>query len=691
MTTPRDPPVPTVWVNGRPVPVPPGASLGGDGPRVIIRCSGPIQPTWQAEVTAAGGSVAFWCPPFGACVTLTEPRLQASAAIKALPFVAGFVPYAEDQCDRGLVRSQDGAGWRWLDVICFSSGQRPDVARALIGLGATILDQAHSKIRVDWPGDSTPIRELVGVKLVERPRLPRLLHVGLASDIGDDTPAGSWATDLDGTGEIVGFADTGLDTGVADTVGADIAGRVKRIVSWPINPSWASFVSNPGADDGPADRDSGHGTYVTGVATGDGAASGGAHRGVAPRSRIVFQAIQQFVQVAPGHPEMGPSGYQLAGRPTDLRDLFTKAYGLGARIQVNAWGTTAHANYDNDCYEADLFLSEHRSAIVLFAAGNEGSDADGNRRIDPGSLESPAVAKNVLSIGATEGSQVIGYSGSWANLQTEGRMFGNATDRADAVAGQPDRMALLSSAGPTHDGRIKPDVCAPGTDIVGPRSSLATGTGWGPVSPTPHYMVDGGTSVAVAVAGGAVALIRQAWRTAGHGRAPSGPALKALVVVGAAPVRSRDGTKAEDRMIAGFGRIDVGESLPVTSSGDSVLLLSDATAAGAARTGSTRAFAVTLPAAGRLRAVLCWYDVPGEHLINNLDLSITGPGLSAPVWGNHPPAAAGFPDLLNTVEVIDIDALPAGTYHLTVGGTNVPSGRQPFALVVKGRAISSSH
>ena len=90
---------------------------------------------------------------------------------------------------------------------------------------------------------------------------------------------------------------------------------------------------------------------------------------------------------------------------------------------MNAWGTTAHADYDNDCYEADLFLSEHRSAVVLFAAGNEGSDADGNRRIDPGSLESPAVAKNVLTIGATEGSQVIGYSGSWANLQTEGRVF----------------------------------------------------------------------------------------------------------------------------------------------------------------------------------------------------------------------------------------------------------------------------
>ena len=297
----------------------------------------------------------------------------------------------------------------------------------------------------------------------------------------------------------------------------------------------------------------------------------------------------------------------------------------------------------------------------------------------------------MLTVGATEGSQVIGYTGTWADLQTEGRVFGNSTDRGDPVAGQRDRMALLSSAGPTFDGRIKPEVCAPGTDIVGPRSSLATGTGWGLVAPAQHYMVDGGTSVAVAVAGGVIALLRQAWRAARKGRAPAGATLKALAVLGTAPVRSRDGTRVEDRTIAGFGRVDVGESLPTTTSGDTVLILSDSTMAAAARTGTTRAFAITLPAPGRLRAVLCWYDAPGEHLINNLDLSVTGPGLAAPVWGNHPPGAAGFPDLLNTVEVIDIDPLPAGTFRFVVSGTNVPSGRQPFSLVVRGRAISSSH
>jgi hypothetical protein len=61
------------------------------------------------------------------------------------------------------------------------------------------------------------------------------------------------------------------------------------------------------------------------------------------------------------------------------------------------------------------------------------------------------------------------------------------------------------------------------------------------------------------------------------------------------------------------------------------------------------------------------------------------------VWGNHlpgQPTKPGGPDRVNTVEVIDVDGLAAGTWVLTVVGANVPTGSQPFALVARGRAIS---
>lgn len=661
----------TVFVNGIPVEVPAGAATTGDGPRVVARFTGPVRRTWAGRLESAGGRLEFWCPPHGACLTLGP---SAAASVAALPFVAGFVPYGEELCERGLTPAQDAPA-AWLDVICFSRAERPDVADRLRALGATVLDEAHAKLRIQWTGDPATIRDVVGVKLVERPSLPTVSAVGLAADVGVPAADGTWPTNLDGAKQTIGIVDTGLDTGVPATLTTDLRDRVADLRSWPINPSWAPYLTNPGADDGPADTDSGHGTFVAGLAAGTGGISQGHNRGVAPGATIVFQAIEQWLSVATGHPELGTSRFALAGRPTDLRDLLGYSQDHGATIHLNAWGSPARGAYDNDAYEADLFLWEHPDAVVLAAAGNGGSDANADRRPDPGSLESPATAKNILTIGATEGSAPNGFPWDWNRLQTGGRVFANPADLADPVAGQPDRMALLSAVGPTADGRTKPDVCAPGTCLVGPRSSVASGRGWGLADPLPHYVIDGGTSAAVAVAAGFTALLRQAWSRARAGRAPRGATLKALAVAGAAPVLSRDGTRPEDRSVCGFGRLDLAGSIPGGEGRPRIL--SDAAPSGGIRTAATRRFRVTAAQGGRLRAVLCWYDVPNERLVNDLDLTLTWPGGAAPVRGNQQA------DRTNTVEVIDVAGLPAGTWELTVTGVNVPQGPQPFALVIR--------
>jgi hypothetical protein len=669
----------TVYVNGRPVVIPDHTYLRGPGPRVVVRFVGPVGSSWARRLAAMGASVEFWCPPYGACVTLDGDGAENLASSE---IISGYVPYDEASCDRGLDSATE---LDWLDVICFSSADRPRVATALRDLGAPILDEGHSKVRIAWPGDPAPIRELVGVKVVERPRLPTTSATGLAADLGYALPDGTWRADYDGTGEVIAIADTGLDTGDPATITPDLSGRITALTSWPINPSWAPYLTNPGHDDGPADLGSGHGTYVAGLAAGSGARSGGMRRGVAPGARLVVQAIEQWVSVAPGHPEIGASRYTLAGRPTDLRELLTQGYRSGARIHVLAWGSAAGGTYDNDSYEADLYLREHRLALVLVAAGNSGSDRNADRVIDGGSLESPATAKNAMTIGATEGSDPNGFPVTWSRLQAEGRVFANPADLTDPVYGQPERMALLSSAGPTSDGRTKPDLSAPGTCLVGPRVMNASGRGWGLADPLPSYIVDGGTSAAVAVAGGATALLRQGWRKALGGR-PAGVTLKALAVMGAAPVSSRDGTKAEQRDVAGYGRLDLDGSLPHPKDGSTVKILVNATTATGVRTGQVRRHRVTLSANTRLRAVLAWYDVPGERLVNDLDLTLTGPGAAAPIWGNHQtgsPTTPGTPDRTNTVEVVDVSGLAAGTWELAVTGANIPQGPQPYALVIR--------
>ena len=51
-------------------------------------------------------------------------------------------------------------------------------------------------------------------------------------------------------------------------------------------------------------------------------------------------------------------------------------------------------------HETDLFLREHTDAVVICAAGNDGADLDGNRRIDDGGIYAPASAKNTIAVGA---------------------------------------------------------------------------------------------------------------------------------------------------------------------------------------------------------------------------------------------------------------------------------------------------
>ena len=93
-------------------------------------------------------------------------------------------------------------------------------------------------------------------------------------------------------------------------------------------------------------------------------------------------------------------------------------------------------------------------------------------------------------------------------------------------------MAAFSSRGPCNDGRIKPDLVAPGTDIISTRSRMATGTGWGTLSNT-NYIYMGGTSMATPLTAGAAALTRQWLMSTGGVANPSAALIKALMINGA--------------------------------------------------------------------------------------------------------------------------------------------------------------
>ena len=77
------------------------------------------------------------------------------------------------------------------------------------------------------------------------------------------------------------------------------------------------------------------------------------------------------------------------------------------------------------------------------------------------------------------------------------------------MSDDPTGLAAFSSRGPTDDGRIQPDVFAPGTNILSLRSTRTSATGWGLYQHNSNYLFMGGTSMSTPITAGAVVLIRE--------------------------------------------------------------------------------------------------------------------------------------------------------------------------------------
>ncbi len=125
---------------------------------------------------------------------------------------------------------------------------------------------------------ATELAFLPEVQWVEHHEIPRMLlnDVALA---GDRLNIQSARVDhgLDGSGQIVAIADTGLDTGNTNTLHPDFAGRLLHVFDIGRLTDWSDTYY--------------HGTHVAGSLLGSGAASGGQYRGAAPAAQLVFQSV----------------------------------------------------------------------------------------------------------------------------------------------------------------------------------------------------------------------------------------------------------------------------------------------------------------------------------------------------------------------------------------------------------------
>ncbi|MEV0117223.1 S8 family serine peptidase [Streptomyces sp. NPDC050844] len=195
-----------------------------------------------------------------------------------------------------------------------------------------------------------------------------------------------------------------------------------------------------------ADRN-GHGTHVTSTVGGSGAGSDGdKEKGVAPGAAL---SVGKVLSDAGS----GSESQIIAGMEWAAKDVGAKVVSMSLGSQEASDGT------DPMAVAVDT-LSKDTGALFVIAAGNTGA---------PSSIGSPGAADSALTVGAVDSA---------------------------------DKAAYFTSQGPRFgDNALKPDLSAPGVDILAARSQLVGGEG--------YYTEMSGTSMATPHIAGAAALLAE--------------------------------------------------------------------------------------------------------------------------------------------------------------------------------------
>lgn len=492
-------------------------------------------------------------------------------------------------------------------------------------------------------------------------------NIDTNSQLPENTPI--WDQDIIGSGQIIGIADSGLDRNenwfrhyndgsgvVSDITPArspippetgTIFGARKVVAYWVMpgaEPYDTTAICNGVAGGF-------HGTHVTGSAAGDAFATSTPTEpnydvgdGMAPNAQILFQDLA----------EEDPGCLTgVGGTP-----MFQQAYDAGVRVHSNSYGSSPSGQYEPREARMDGLQWALEDMLILFAAGNDGPGGS--------TIGAPAGAKNAVSVGATA-------HGNFTTIQG------------------------FSSRGPTGDGRIKPDVVAPGAGIVSAAGNDSDGQTQPPFLSGNDTTAKSGTSMATPTVAGAAALLRQYFddgfypsgvRQADDEMNPSGALMKATLLNG---TRSYPDTPATD---SGWGRVWLDNNL-YFSGDDRALRVWDKRHLFGLQTGESESYTVQVNAGQEFRATLVWFDPAGNPgtgpaLVNDLDLkvSLDGKTYRGNRFNNGQSATGGSFDTLNTVEQVLLTSPDAGEATITVTGRGVPgngeafSDKQGYALVV---------
>ena len=439
----------------------------------IVQYGGPIFQSQADALRKAGAEIMAYVPDFAYKVRMLPAAMSAVSAVDGVTSVSVF--------EADFKKSPDLAAEGLYTITIERGVSRADVEAAVAAAGVDVLSAGGRVMTVSGSAaalqDVAQISDVAWIENFEFREKHNEFGAGVI--IGANTANG---LGYDGSTQIVAVADTGIGNGTATGAHADIPGsRVTAVFDWPTSSAAGCYTAIP---DGPQDVDSGHGTHVSVSVLGDGTGTG-LGQGTAPGASLVFQAVEDYIDTF-GICSGSPDGYYLTGLPNDLEDLLQQAYDAGARIHSDSWGSDADGDYTADAASVDNFMWLNQDFLMTTSAGqrrsrpqqqrrrrrrHDGLARNGEERADASvrartTARATGSAIQASAMGVLGQNDIFTYGSAWP------ADFPAAPISNDPSAGNAEQMAAFSSRGPTDDGRIKPDVVAPGTWVLSGYSDL---------------------------------------------------------------------------------------------------------------------------------------------------------------------------------------------------------------------------
>jgi uncharacterized repeat protein (TIGR01451 family) len=426
------------------------------------------------------------------------------------------------------------AGYQAGEIPYFAVLSEPDDAAhqaTLTALGARVL-RAYRSVNAFALASSPSIVQQVAALSWVKWMAPVEVVTALADHEVDQSKATTfdvgapeqWDNKLTGSGVRIAVLDTGLDSTHQDLDDLDF-----RNWSSPLNPPKVvesrNFVGGVCSPAGTTDGH-GHGTHVAGIATGTGegvpldASDDGKYAGIAPGAQLAVAKV--LTDAGAGVNSDLVAAMEWAAMPADPAGCAVGASIVNMSIGSEARPTRLNSDSDVDFVSYVLdHLAVKYGTLFVAAVGNSGPFIGS-------ALEAPGSAAQALSVAAAAKDYDLNHDDTLSGDTCAGWQHPGSprNDCRDGVGTQPPSIDSFSSRGPSGDVWLRPDIAAPGYNIVSAQAATGTALAGNDLDRgtrfDPLYATASGTSMATPATVGSAALVLQAYRTAYGGSNPSG-------------------------------------------------------------------------------------------------------------------------------------------------------------------------